>query len=314
MLLAVITALLLVVMLLIIVGFAFGAWRKYERHKRGVALSSAVGQSKADQAPPLDRHALAILSLQEGNSVSVEKPEKRGPVPSFPLLSSWYSRPRTLVSIGLLLMVLLTFFVQSGLAGGSLKGLTYGLGISFLKHVEPIDVQPVAHPIPQTASTRLVRIDSASPDQYYTAYQLHVWSYSSCSGIAMAMVMNAYGRHLIAADVLQKEFDLGVWNVQIGLLREEGIAMTAATFGFDASLSHARTLQDIVDISNKGAPVIVSVRDHYYYPNGHIFVIRGGDSQSVAIADSSLQNFQHMTRAQFSGMWQGLSAVLTPRQ
>lgn len=125
--------------------------------------------------------------------------------------------------------------------------------------------------------------------------------------------MNAYGRHLIAADVLQKEADLGVWNISLGLLREEGIAMTASYFGFDASLSHARSLQDIITIANKGEPVIVGVRDSYYYPGGHIFVVRGGDNQKVFIADSSPANFKQMSYSMFLGMWQGFSAILTPR-
>jgi hypothetical protein len=132
--------------------------------------------------------------------------------------------------------------------------------------------------------------------------------------MAMAMVMDAYGRHLIAADVLQRELDLGVWNVQLGLLREEGIALTASTYGFNTDWGHTHTLQDIIKISNSGAPVIVSVRNAIYYPGGHIFVIHGGDSQYVYIADSSPANFQRMTIPMFLGMWQGFSAVLTPRQ
>lgn len=50
----------------------------------------------------------------------------------------------------------------------------------------------------------------------------------------------------------------------------------------------------------------------YYFPGGHIFVVRGGDSQYVYIADSSPGNFQRMTHAQFLGMWQRFSAILTP--
>ena len=95
------------------------------------------------------------------------------------------------------------------------------------------------------------------------------------------------------------------------MLREEGIALTAAHYGFDASLSHARGLQDILALSNSGKPVIVGVR---YYPGGHIFVVRGGDNQNVYIADSSRANFQHMSYSMFLGMWQGFSAVLTLHQ
>ncbi|MBV9229938.1 MAG: hypothetical protein JOZ18_11545 [Chloroflexi bacterium] len=304
MLSAVITALSVAVMLLIIASVIFSAWREQQRHKRKLATQSSIAPH------PLDRHVTAILHLHEGAVVKVEQPTYAD---SFNLPSSWYTRRRTLVSIGFLIMLLLTLFAQTGLAGGALQGLSRGLGLSFLNAHQSADGRIAAHPLPQTASVLLVRVDSAAHDQYYNAYQLQVWSYSSCSGIAMEEVMNAYGRHLIAADVLQRELDLGVWNVQLGLLREEGIAMTAATFGFNTDASHTRTLQDLITISNRGAPVIVDVRDSYYYPGGHIFVVRGGDSQYVYIADSSPANFQRMTHAMFLGMWQGFSAVLTPK-
>jgi predicted double-glycine peptidase len=127
------------------------------------------------------------------------------------------------------------------------------------------------------------------------------------------MVMNAYGRHLIAADVLQEELNLGVWDVNLGLLREDGIALTANHYGFNTSLSHARSLQDIINISNRGTPVIVGVRDSYNFPGGHIMVVRGGDSKAVYLADSSPGNFTHMSYSSFLGMWQGFSAVVKPR-
>ncbi len=306
MLSAVVTALLLVVMLLIITSLIISAWREYRGHKRMLAVQS----STTLPAHPLDRHVTAVLHLHEGSIVSVEELK---PVPAFTLSSSWYKRRRTLVSIGFLVMVLLTFFVQDSVTGGTLQGLTRGLGFSFLRYAQPFDMQTSAHSAPLTASIRLQRVDSASPAQYHNSYQLNVWSYSSCSGIAMEMVMNAYGRHLIAADVLQEEQDLGVWNTQLGLLREDGIAMTAAHFGFDTSANHTRTLQEIIAIANKGAPVIVSVRDRVYYPGGHLFVIRGGDSQYVYMADSSLNNFKRMTYPMFMGMWQTFNAVLTPQ-
>lgn len=305
MLSAIISALLLIVMALIIIGFIVSAWREQQRHKRRLA---AVQPNIP--AHPLDRHVTAILHVHNGNVVGVEKP---GHAQVVALPSSWYKRRRTIVSLGLLAMLLLTFFLQDSLGGGAIQNLTKGLGFTFLSNNQQSNWEPMAHPLPDTASVRLVRVDSAAHDQYYTNYQLSVWSYSSCSGIAMEEVMNAYGQHLIAADVLQKELDLGVWSVNLGLLREDGIAMTAATYGFDTSAGHTRSLQDIITIANKGAPVIVGVRDNYYYPGGHIFVVRGGDSQYVYIADSSPANFQRMTYAMFTNMWQGFSAVITPR-
>jgi hypothetical protein len=301
MLSTVITVLLLVVMVLIIASLVIGALREHRRHMRTLQAAHVPAHS-------LDSHVTAILHMQDGVVIGIEKPTQ---APIFFLPSSWYTRRRTLVSLGFIVMIMLTFFVQADFAGGALQSISQDFNV--LSYFQPTDLHTASHPLPDTANTRLVRVDSADRRQYYTDYQWQVWSYSSCSGIAMEMVMNAYGRHLIAADVLQKELDLGVWNVYLGLLREEGIGMTANYFGFMSDATHARTLSDLITISNKGIPIIVSVRDGYYFPGGHIFVVRGGDSQYIYIADSSLANFQRMTHAQFVGMWQGFSAILTPR-
>ncbi len=294
MLSAVITVLLLGVMLSIVASFVVSGWRANERHKK-----MFLQQTSAVTFP------LAPL----GEST---------PVPPFSLPHSWYTRRRMLVSLGFLLMVVLTLFLQDGLTEDGLHTLSKGIGFSLLNASQGSDVQTAtrttASPIlPGTASSRLVRIDSATRSQYRTDYQWQVWSFSSCSGIAMTTVMNSYGRNFIAGDVLQEELNLGVWDVNLGLLREDGIAMTAAYYGFDTSANHTRTLQDIITLGNNGTPVIVGVRDSYYYPGGHIFVVRGGDAQNVYIVDSSRANFQQMSRSMFLGMWQGFSAVLTPR-
>jgi hypothetical protein len=219
-----------------------------------------------------------------------------------------------LVSLSLLIMILLTLFVQSGLAEGTILHLSSSLAL-VIKRSEAASttLQLAAHTLPQTASMRLVRVDSASRSQYATTFQWQTWAYSSCSGIAMATVMNAYGRHLSASDVLQVEQDLGVWNVQLGLLRDEGISLTADHFGFLTNSSHSLSVDQVVNIANQGAPVIVSVRDAFHFPAGHIFVVRGGDPQSVYVVDSSPLNLQQLSRSQFSLMWQGFSAILTPR-
>ncbi|GAC1434094.1 MAG: hypothetical protein PVS3B3_06930 [Ktedonobacteraceae bacterium] len=293
MLSAIVTALLLVVMVTIVTSFLLGGWQEQLRYKK--------------------------MFLQQTSAVTypLTHAEKSAYVPPISLPTSWYTRRRTLVSLGLLSMVLLALFLQDGLTEGGLRTLSKGLSFTFLSASQASDLQTSAHAtpipvLPVAASARLVRIDSASREQYRTDYQWKVWSYSSCSGIAMTMVMNSYGRNLIAADVLQEELNLGVWDVNLGLLREEGITMTASYYGFDTNANHTRTLQDIIILGNKGIPVIVGVRDSNYYPGGHIFVVRGGDDQNVYIADSSRANFQRMSHTMFLNMWQGFSAVLTP--
>jgi hypothetical protein len=298
MLSAVITALLLSLIVLIAANFAVGVLRERKRHLRLVAQRSSTSLL----SHPLDSHVTMVLHMHEGMVMGVEKPE---PVPTFTLSSSWYNRHRTLVSVSFLLMLFFGLFLQSGLADGTLRNLSQSF--SFFSAYQSTDLQTVAHPVTLTASARLVRVDSASRNQYYTDYQLQVWSYASCSGISLEEVMNAYGRHLIAADVLQVEQNLGVWDTYNGLTGgEPAMARTANYFGFKASPNPPRTLQDLINVTNKGFPVIVGMP-------GHILVVRGGDSRYVYLADSAPANRKVMTRQDFLSIWNGFSVLITPK-
>jgi hypothetical protein len=296
MLSAVITALLLCVMLLVIASLIINSLRERRRHIRSLAIQGHL------PSHPLDHHVKMILYMQEGVVVGVEKP---APLPVFTHSSSWYGRHRTLVSISFLVMIFLTLFIQSGLADGALQNL--GKSFSIFSNYQSSDIKALAHPLPFTASVRLVRIDSAIRSQYYSDYQWRVWSYSSCSGISMEEVMNAYGRHYIAADVLQVEQNFGVWDTYNGLLGgEPALAKVANYFGFKASPNPPRTLKDLINVVNKGFPVIVGMP-------GHIFVVRGGDSNYVYVADSSPANRTVLSYQDFTSIWNGFSVLITPQ-
>lgn len=299
MLSAVITALLFIVMLLIVASFVVSALHEHRRHLRTLATQAQ------DWSLPPERRVTAVLQFQDGTVVGIEKPDSPFHI-SLP--TSWYRRRRTVVSIGLLLMLLITLFLQSGLADGALQGLRRGIALlNFTQHSSAFDLSTSSLPLDGTASSRIVRVDSADRMQYYSDYQWHVWSYSSCSGIAMEEVMDAYGRHLIAADVLQLEANLGVWDTYNGLTGgENGIAETASYFGFKAAPNPPRTLQDLINVTNKGFPVIVGVP-------GHILVVRGGDSNYVYLIDSAPADRTIMTRQQFAGWWGNFSVELVPR-
>ncbi|HEV2583197.1 MAG TPA: hypothetical protein VGT44_20215 [Ktedonobacteraceae bacterium] len=221
---------------------------------------------------------------------------------------SSYRRHRVIISGALILMALLGLFVQTGLADGALKSIRYSLSaFSLSNNPQGFDISTELPPMPFSAADHVVREDSAARDQYYSDYQWHVWSYSSCSGFAMEMSINAYGNHYIAADFLQKEADLGVWNVAAGLTGgEAGIAETASYFGFKALPNPPRTLQALIYAVNHGYPVIVG-------SPSHIMVARGADSTYIYVADSSLVDRTAMTYAQFMAWWDGFSVVLVPR-
>ncbi len=300
-----ITALLLGLMALVLAGLITGILREQKRHKQALASQSLM------PAHQLNAQATMILRMQNGVVIGVEKPK---PAPALILPSSWYTRRRTLLSLSFLLMLFLALFVQSGLAAGTLQELDRTatlLGVPQVLGVSAIN--PAAHPdsfstSPQlTASQRIVRVNSADRNQYYTTYQWLVWSFSSCSGIALEEVMNAYGRHYIAADVLQVELNMGVWNVSQGLIGgEASMARVANYFGFKASPNPPRTLQSLIATANKGYPVIVG-------SPVHIFVVRGGDSSHIYVVDSAPADLTVLTYSQFLALWDGFSVLVTPQ-
>lgn len=298
MLSAVLTALMLCVMLLIVGSFIFSAWREQRRHLQ----VQAGKEQNASQA--IGGRTTVVLQLADEAQAGLN--QSTSP-PLFVLPHAWHRR-RTFVSAGFLLMLLLGLFVQSGLADGVLQKLDAGINLlSFAQHTTGSGLQMAHQSPPEVASQHIVRIDSARRDQYYTSYQWLVWSYSSCSGISMEEVMNAYGHHYIAADVLQVEANMGIWNVQEGLTGgETGMARAAAHFGFKADPHPPRTLQDLIRVANAGFPVIVGIPDH-------ILVVRGGDSNNVYLVDSAPANRKVLSHQQFLALWDNFSVLLTPQ-
>ncbi len=228
------------------------------------------------------------------------------------LPSSWYRKRRMLVSLGLLLMILLTLFVQSGLADGTLRNLSKGFSAFILSHSSALDIQAIAHSSHVNASQRLVRISQLDPNQYSSADEYNSWAYSACSAASMTEVFNAFGSHYRITDILKVEAQLGEITPALGLVRPEGIEHTAAQFGFKTTWGNAWTLDRVINTANQGMPVIISFPPDRY-DGGHILVVIGGDSSSVYLADSSLWNRHSLTRGQFLQWWEGFAAVVTPR-
>lgn len=267
-------------------------------------VSALVVRKRRERLAVQQTTGLRLSAFYAPNTVPLPPVE---PAPEVTFSVAWYRRHRTIVSGAMILMALLALFVQTGLADGAFKGIQKGLSaLSLSGNPQGIEISTELPPIPFSAAQRVVREDSAARDQYYTNYQWQVWSYSSCSGFAMEMAINAYGNNYIAADFLQKEADLGVWNVAEGLTGgEPAIAETASYFGFRALPNPPRTLQALIYTVNKGYPVIVG-------NPGHIMVARGADNNYIYVADSSPANRVAMTYASFLAWWDGFSVVLVP--
>jgi hypothetical protein len=161
---------------------------------------------------------------------------------------------------------------------------------------------------PQTlsASARVSVHRQSNRAEYNNDYpEWQLWSYSACSGCAMAALMDAYGaqkngKPLNCGDVLEVEYNLGVYDPGAsptrnrGLLPpgQEGLARTAAQFGFTGDYSKNLTLDDLIKLANSGTPSIIG------FPT-HVMVLKGGDSNNVLLADSGGLHLTMVTREQF---------------
>ncbi len=127
------------------------------------------------------------------------------------------------------------------------------------------------------------------------------WSYSACSGCAMAALMDAYGaningRPLNCGDTLETEYRISVYNPvnDWGLIRgaPDELAKTAAQFGFTGHYTQKLSLDDLITLGNAGIPSIVRIPTH-------VMILTGGDSQNVFLADSGGLHLSKVTRNQF---------------
>lgn len=292
-------ALSLVIILLLVSNLFVSASRIYRQQKK----------VEVTEAHTADTQGLVLVHTQFGLMVSSRKPLAH---PGFTLPPQWYSRLRTCVSLILLLMVLITFCIQRGLADGTLQGLSRGLTFFGSTQFNTNDIQAAAHVTALNASQQLVRISQLDPAQYSSNAEWNTWAYSACSTAAMTEVFDAYGRHYRITDVLAVEAQIGAITPQMGLLDPSGIQQTATQFGFKTNWGNSWTLDQVISTANSGKPVIVGFPPDRY-AGGHILVVIGGDSTYVYLADSSLWNRRALTQGQFLQWWAGYAAVVTPQ-
>ena len=289
----------LVLIVLMVSNLCSSALRAY-RQQKSVQVAGAH---------TADTRGLVFVHTQRGMMVSTRKPISHAPLVLPP---SWYSRLRTYVSLGLLLMVLATFFIQRSLADGTLQSLSKGLTIFSTSHFSANDIQTAAHVTTLNTSKQLVRISQLDPAQYNSHAEWSTWAYSACSTAAMTEVFDSYGRNFRITDVLKVESQIGAITPQLGLLDPSGIQQTAAQFGFKTDWGNSWTLDRVINTANSGKPVIVDFPPDRY-AGGHLLVLTGGDSNNVYLADSSSWNRRVLTRGQFLQWWVGYAAVVTPK-
>ena len=162
------------------------------------------------------------------------------------------------------------------------------------------------------ASKALLRINQLDPSQYASQQDYNTWAYSTCSAASMTEVINAYGHHYRIADILKVEAGLSEITPDLGLLEPKGIDRTVAKFGFKTMWFNNPSLDQVIAFASRGHPVIVSFPPSRW-PGGHLLVVRGGDNNTVLLADSSSLNMQAMSHSTFMKYWEGFAVAVLPQ-
>lgn len=220
--------------------------------------------------------------------------------------------------LGILLILLALF----GFSFFSLRSLVFDTGV-LVPSAWPdaaVASTPVASTssamqmLPETsgASKSLVRLSQLDPAQYSSQQEYDKWAYSACSAASMTEVINSYGNHYRITDILNVESRIGEITPELGLLEPVGIDHTVAQFGFKAVWLTKYSLDDIISVANKGTPVIIGFPPARW-SGGHLLVMRGGNAQSIYLADSSRLNMQVMSRPTFLKYWAGFAVGVVPK-
>ena len=154
------------------------------------------------------------------------------------------------------------------------------------------------------------RVDQTDRSQYASQQEYDTWHLSSCSSASMAYVLNRQGGHYLLHDILQAEISTGSISSYSGLLNGfDSVAKTVSALGYHAT-QVTGGIDGIIGMANGGNPVIVSMHNADW-PNGHILVIVGGDTNNLQVVDSWSTNKASISRSDFASQWTGLAASIT---
>ena len=164
------------------------------------------------------------------------------------------------------------------------------------------------------ASKALKRLAQMDPNQYSSEQQYKMWAASACSTASMTEVIDAYGHNYHISDILQAEISQSAISPELGLLKLDGIDHTVAQFGFSTAQLSRAPLDSLISVANSGWPIIVDFPPGGDWPTGHFLVVIGGDNDTVALADSSPDDFTSMSRQKFLQDWGGFAVVVMPKK
>src|SRR5438128_12115934 len=105
------------VLIVLMIGNLYSSALRACRQQKNVQVAGARARGT---------QGLVLVQTRQGMMVSAREQVSRSPLVLPP---SWYSRLRIYVSLGLLLMVMATFFIQRSLADGTLQSLSKELTV-----------------------------------------------------------------------------------------------------------------------------------------------------------------------------------------
>lgn len=119
-------------------------------------------------------------------------------------------------------------------------------------------------------------VSQADPAQYKSSDQFSLWRVSACSAAALTSVLVAYGVPIKLGNMLDIMSKAGVISPWLGLSDNNGFIPVAAHFGFTATVDRNPNIDEhfnsIMAHIQANQPVIVNLKNGYYYPNGHFVV------------------------------------------
>ncbi len=211
------------------------------------------------------------------------------------------ARLQMMLGAGLILCTLLIIGVRV-FASNSLPTLQMWQASQFAQANQNQPLSSIAHFPVQRTTTSVTAFAQADKKQYNNENpEWAQWSYSACSGCALAALMDAYGasihgRPLNCGDVLEVEKRISVYSPvnEWGLINgsPDEVAQTATQFGFTAHYTQKLSLDDLITLANAGVPSVIRIPTH-------IMLLTGGDSGHVFLADSGGLHLSQVTRDQF---------------
>ncbi len=282
--------------------------------------SQAITRARASQVQPTRTQRLRGVEPRYSPRYTIDlyddQPAWGGAIDQIWRPGDWVSS-RQAVVMGLLVIVLCSSVLLTRLLPHqSMLGFMPFYGVDTSTTNSNTTTQKPAAPIVKAVASKLQRLSQLDRDQYDSDSEYNTWAYSSCSSASMTEVFNSYGHGYRVTDILKIESGIHEITADEGLLENIGVARTATKFGFNTEWGdNGKSVDEIVNIANKGHPVIISFPPgrNPQFSSGHILVVKGGDKDTVYMADSSLYNHTAYSRSDFAEFWGGFYAIPIPK-